>query len=591
MNNKIYNPYFSLIRTIWRYGIPWRGTIVKYYIVYILAAFIKCLGPYAFGRTIIILQNFHAGRLGEAIYWLVMGLGIKLIFFILHGPSRIIECNIALKIQQTFELNLYEKLSRLPLKWHQTHHSGVTTTRVKRASKALYNFAEDQYIYIQAIFTFLTSIGFLLWISIPIGILNLISGAIIMSIVILFDKKLIPLYNTENEIENKIGAVLIEYLNNMTTILTLRLGNLTHLTLTERMKTRWPSFKKSVSLNEIKWFSMEILLSIFQTIFMIGYIIYTLNSKETIVIGAIIMIFRYQWEAGSVFYSLTSQYSRLVRMHADVQGIEPLLVDMAKFTQATQINNVFITEWHTIRINELNFQHIKNTNICPTFSNLNFTIKRGEKIVLIGPSGGGKSSLLNILGGLYIPDNVKLWIDKNPFTFLEPLRNIATLIPQDPEIFENTLLFNISMGLPIKPNELEEIIQLSGFSSVLAKLPEGLDTIIYEKGLNLSVGQKQRLALARGLFAARFSSLISMDEPTSSLDLATESTVLKNILYTFSQKTIIISLHRLHLLPIFDRIIMLDKSVILADGSPDHLLNNIGPVKDLWEKYQINSII
>jgi ABC-type multidrug transport system fused ATPase/permease subunit len=582
------NPYFSLIRTIWHYGVPWRGTIIGYYVAYILARGIRNLAPYAFGKTIDILQNFKPNQLGEVIYWLSIGVGVVFVYWLLHGPTRIIERNIALKIQQAFQLNLYEKLTQLPLKWHQEHHSGNIVTRINRASDALFDFAEDQFIYIQTIVTFFTSIGFLLWISPIVGVLSLVTSAISMFTVIWFDSKLTRLYDTQNEIENRIGAVLFDYLNNMTTVLTLRLGSLTHGNLIQTMKAIWPSFKKDVVVNEVKWFTMEMILTITQTVLLIGYIIYTLNTTGAIMIGVVIMIFRYQWELGSVFQELSIHYSRLVHMNTDIEGIEPLLNDIKKLAHKPEGKEV-ARQWHTIELQELCFRHTNLAEDKPTFNNLNFTIKRGEKVALIGLSGGGKSTLLNLLSGLYTPAKVKLLIDGLAFNNLEPLRSIATLIPQDPEIFENTVSFNITMGLSAKPDELARIMQLARFTTVLEKLSEGLNTYIYEKGLNLSVGQKQRLALARGLFAARFSSLILMDEPTSSLDLQTEKEIFSDITRNFQDSTMIISLHRLHLLPLFSRIIMLDKQGIVADGPAKKLLNEPGVVQELWQKYQAHS--
>jgi ATP-binding cassette, subfamily B, bacterial len=165
------------------------------------------------------------------------------------------------------------------------------------------------------------------------------------------------------------------------------------------------------------------------------------------------------------------------------------------------------------------------------------------------------------------------------------LQAITTLIPQDPEIFENTILFNITMDVETTSDEICRATQLAGFSTVLATLPAGLKTDIREKGVNFSVGQKQRLALARGLFAARFSSLILIDEPTSSVDLPTEKAILSGTLDAFPDAAMIVSLHRLHLLPKFDRIIMLKDGVIIANGLTHDLLHNPGPVLDLWQTY------
>ena len=128
--------------------------------------------------------------------------------------------------------------------------------------------------------------------------------------------------------------------------------------------------------------------------------------------------------------------------------------------------------------------------------------------------------------------------------------------------------------------------KLAGFYKVLATLPQGLATDIREKGLNLSVGQKQRLALARGLFAARFSSLILMDEPTSSVDLATEKKILHGVIEAFPDAAVMVSLHRLHLLSSFDKVIMLHQGKVVACGRVDELLAQPGSVRDLWEGYR-----
>jgi ATP-binding cassette subfamily B protein len=575
------NPYFNLIRTVWQNGKPWRSTIVGYYCALIIAQLFLSLSPYAFGRTIDVLQNFKPERLPEVIFWLSVGVAVLLLFWLFHGPARVKERQVALKIQQAFRIRLYEQLTQLPLKWHQDHHSGNIITRINRASIALLRFAEEQFIYIQLIIKFLASIGFLLWISLPVGLLSLCTCILAISTVFLFDRKLIPLYRTANEIDNRVGAVVFDYISNMTTVLTLRLGELTRTNLFQRMISVWPFFRKEVLLNEVKWFSMGILLTTMQAIILIGYIVYTLDTTNAVMIGIVVMIFRYQWDLSEVFYGFSAHYSELVRMNTDVQGLQPILDDIERLAHVPQ-GAVLARQWHTFTINSLAFQHAGTT----IFNQLAFTVKRGEKIALIGTSGGGKSTLLNLLRGLYTADQASLTIDEVSFDSLEPLQAITTLIPQDPEIFENTIAFNITMDVETVPDEINRAVKLAGFSNVLATLPAGLETDIREKGLNLSVGQKQRLALARGLFAARFSSLILMDEPTSSVDLPTEKEILSGVIEAFPDAAIIVSLHRLHLLPKFDRIIMLSHGDIVASGLTADLLRNPGPVRDLWQAYQ-----
>ena len=583
----MHNPYFDLIRTVWHYGKPWRASIIAYYVAFIVAQGFLSLVPYSLGRTIDVLQHFEQGDLPQVIFWLGVGVGVLLVFWIFHGPARVVERTIALKIQQAVRLNLYQQLTHLPLKWHQNHHSGNIITRINRSATSLHRFAENQFIYIETIVQFLSSIGFLLWISLPVGLISLFSSIFIMMAVFFFDRKLIPLYNAENEIDNQVGAVFFDYISNMTTILTLRLRELTHSNLFQRMMVVWPFFRKEAIMNEMKWCTMMILLSIVQAIVLIGYTVHSLNTTGTIMIGLVVMIFRYQQELHHVFQELSFHCGEIVRMDTDVKSIQPILDDIGQLAHMTKGLEV-AQHWHTLEVTELDFHHAPGVARGQIFNKINFKIHRGEKIALIGLSGGGKSTLMNLLGGLYTPSQVTLKIDGVPFDSLEPLQAITTLIPQDPEIFENTIAFNITLDLPTELKDIEDIVKLAGFSNVLATLPEGLNTDIREKGLNLSVGQKQRLALSRGLFAARFSSLILMDEPTSSVDLPTEKEILSGVLDSFEDAAIIVSIHRLHLLPKFDRIIMLSHGAIVANGPTAELLNNPGPVYDLWQAYQEN---
>lgn len=578
------NPYFSLIHTIWHYGLPWRREIVGYYLAYIVAQVFWSLSPFAFGKAVTALQNFKAGQLYDVLFWLGASVVVILIFWIFHGPARVIERHIALKIQQAYRLYVYEKLTQTPLAWHQDHHSGNLITRLNRAALSLRQFGENQFLYIETIVQFFVSIGFLLWISVPVGILSFVASSLVTTIVFLFDKRLIPIYSAENEVENTAGAVLFDYVSNITTVLTLRLGALTHSNLMQRMMKIWPFFRRDAVLNEVKWFTMMMLLSLIQAVLLAGYIIHVLGVTGGVVMGVIVMIFRYQLEVSTVFHTLSAHYSELVRMDTDVRGMQPLLDEIEKHAHQLQGEST-VRQWHTIEISGLHFRHTTSGQRGGIFDGIDFKIRRGDKIALIGMSGGGKSTLLNLLSGLYTPSSVVLKIDALRFESLEPLKAITTLIPQDPEIFENTVGFNITLDLPASDEDILQVAKLAGFDSVLDTLPDRLNTDIREKGLNFSVGQKQRLALARGLFAARYSSLILMDEPTSSVDLATEKSILAGIIQAFPDATMIVSLHRLHLLPEFDAIIMLKQGKVTASGPAVELLHNPGPVRDLWLSY------
>jgi ABC-type bacteriocin/lantibiotic exporter with double-glycine peptidase domain len=203
---------------------------------------------------------------------------------------------------------------------------------------------------------------------------------------------------------------------------------------------------------------------------------------------------------------------------------------------------------------------------------LSLRIRRGQRIALIGGSGSGKSTLLALLRGMYFPrEGVALTVDGHAIPDWGRLAATVTLIPQEPELFENTILYNITLGLPYTRQEVNRVCQLVCFDEVLAQLPSGLDSNIQEKGTNLSGGQKQRLALARGLLAARNSSIVLLDEPTSSLDHRTEEQTYENLLEALSGKTVIAALHNLQLLRHFDYVYVLQGGYITEQGTPADL--------------------
>lgn len=170
---------------------------------------------------------------------------------------------------------------------------------------------------------------------------------------------------------------------------------------------------------------------------------------------------------------------------------------------------------------------------------------------------------------------------------LATINESVTLFPQEPEIFENTISYNITLGLPFQPDEIMSVCNSAHFSEVVEMLPQGLLSDIREKGVNLSGGQKQRLALARGILAARNSQVILLDEPTSSVDPKTEAMIYEKMFQAFADKAIISAMHRLHLLPQFDYIYVLDQGRIAAEGTFHYLRANSPAFQELW-KHQEN---
>jgi ABC-type multidrug transport system fused ATPase/permease subunit len=170
---------------------------------------------------------------------------------------------------------------------------------------------------------------------------------------------------------------------------------------------------------------------------------------------------------------------------------------------------------------------------------------------------------------------------------MQMLTSDVTLFPQEPEIFENTIRYNITLGLPFDEEQVARICRVAQFSDVITQLPNGMESHIKEKGVNLSGGQKQRLALARGILAAQESDIVLMDEPTSSVDPKTELLIYQQLFEEFKDKVIISSLHRLHLLPYFDHVYVLENGRIVAEGDFETLRTKNKSFQLLWKHQEM----
>lgn len=209
----------------------------------------------------------------------------------------------------------------------------------------------------------------------------------------------------------------------------------------------------------------------------------------------------------------------------------------------------------------------------PVLENINFSIRTGEHVALVGPSGAGKSTILHLLLRFYMPIEGQIRIGNMPINQITnyTLRSQLGLVPQDVALFSQTIKENISFGSPnANFTEIQHAAIQAEAHQFISELPEGYDTMVGEKGVRLSGGQRQRIAIARSIL--RKPSIMLLDEATSALDSKSEALVQKAIRKLCLDKTSIVIAHRLSTVIDADRIFVMDRGRIIAEGSHEHLL-------------------
>lgn len=567
------NPYLSLLATAWKYAGRERKRFILIYCMFAVANIIVSLNPLFYGWLVTELQENAAAVLRTAWIYALGYLILKFFEWTMHGPGRVMEQQLAFNVSRNFQDQLYGNILHLPVQWHQENHSGATINKSRKAHEALRSFLQNGFIYLYSFGKFVFSFTAMIYFSPLFGTIGIALGIVTIFIIMRFDRVFIKTLREVNTREHGVSSMLFDTLSNITTVITLRLEKIVHASFLEKLGNVFPPFKKNATINEWKWFAAQMMIALIYSVTVLGYIYQQWVPGETFQIGGLIVLIGYVTQFTSVFNDIASQYTQIVKFHTDIHNVADIEKAIAAMPERKE-EKPLPAEWNRIDISGLNFLR-PGTSLTekPTgLFDLSMRISKGERIALIGESGSGKSTLLALLRGLHNPaPGCKVTLNELLPAEMSNIASSVTLFPQEPEIFENTILHNITLGLPFSREEVLAACEEAQFTDVLNRLPNGLDTFIQEKGVNLSGGQKQRLALARGILAARNSDIILMDEPTSSVDPRTEKLIYTSMFETFKKKAVISSLHRLHLLTQFDYIYILRSGQVVDEGTYEHL--------------------
>jgi ABC-type multidrug transport system fused ATPase/permease subunit len=216
--------------------------------------------------------------------------------------------------------------------------------------------------------------------------------------------------------------------------------------------------------------------------------------------------------------------------------------------------------------------------------NFSYTFAGGKTTALVGESGGGKSTLIRLVLYLLKPTSGRILVDGQDLAEaqLAQYYESVSYIPQEPPVFDGTLLENLAFDRKPGQAQLEQVIRQVGLEEWVRGLPAGLQTVVGERGIKLSGGERQRLAFGRVLL--QDPKIVILDEPTSALDSLTEDFVTRNLRSFFQGKTVLIVAHRLQTVTAADEILVLEDGEILQQGQFEALAAAPGRFRELWEK-------
>jgi ATP-binding cassette subfamily B protein len=281
------------------------------------------------------------------------------------------------------------------------------------------------------------------------------------------------------------------------------------------------------------------------------------------------------WNTSQEIRNTVKQYSALK------QAVESIM-------QPHEIIDMPGAKQLVVKKGEIVFEHVRFNHAASDdealFNDLSLTISAGQKVGLVGYSGGGKTTFTNLLLRLFDIQSGKILIDGQDIKEVtqDSLRLQISLIPQDPTLFHRSLLENIRYGKPdASDKDVEKAAKKAHIHDFIMTLPEGYHTEVGERGLKLSGGQRQRIAIARAIL--KDAPIVIMDEATSQLDSLTERQIQNDAFDYMTGKTVTVIAHRLSTLQQMDRILVFEAGTIIQDGPHHDLLKQAGLYKTLWD--------
>ncbi len=372
-----------------------------------------------------------------------------------------------------------------------------------------------------------------------------------------------------------VNSGINEYLQNFKTVVYLNLFKRQEKDVAYKNEVSFKKYEKAEFLSALKWYNNNQLHALAWAV-VFGYGVFELG-RGNLNIGQLTTMMFFMSSFADNLSWVVWEFGLFIRRVNSLQRYSET------FGSVKKTPNIDKSE------NDINFQKLSIQNLSveregrETLSKMNFEIKKGQKVAIVGYTGSGKSTLLDTI--LKVITDYKGKVKLNNFDYKKlkvvDIANIFSVVPQEVQLFKDTIKGNILASNPNFQGDLNKILKICSLDSLIKKLPDGVDQELYEGTANLSGGERQRIGIARSLVQGQ--PILVLDEATASLDPKTEKEVVTSIIKNYPQMTMLYVTHKYSLLSNFDYILVINEGKIIQQGSFSELKNKDGLFKDLYE--------
>lgn len=557
----------------------------------------RLLGPYLFKEILDTVSELSKERLNNLIFLIAL-------MFIVYTLINVIDYyldkkifNVLISTEKFLLIAAQEKLVFLSLGYHEKENTGSKIVKVQKGVDKLLNLLENFTFEVaptifQSVFTFLL----MLWFDWQIALVFITAVPIFIIMTHKLNKKLYPLRKKRHDQYEVASGKMTQSIININTVKSF--------VQEQREIKEYSKIQSSIYEDESKEWKLALRMNFFKNLVIntgrVAVILFgvykTLNGTMTI--GSLVFFITLSEKVYFSLFRISRTYDRIQEATTSVDRLTKLL------EQETEVKNprngIRLKLKGKIQFDQVSFAYQNEKNKASAnkktkqaISDISFGVEKGETVALVGPSGGGKSTIVKLLYRHYDVSGGKILIDGVELKKLDlpAYRSQLAIVPQEVEIFDVSIAENIAYGNPKRGlDEIKKAAKIANADQFIDEMANGYDTLAGERGVRLSGGQKQRIGIARAIFSNP--KILIFDEATSNLDSQSERLIQKSMRDISKDRTVLVIAHRLSTIQSADKIIVIKNGKIAETGNHKSLIEKEGGIyRQLVELQKMGEII
>ncbi|MEM7175367.1 MAG: ABC transporter ATP-binding protein [Chlamydiota bacterium] len=483
---------------------------------------------------------------------------------------------LGIRVSRDLRKQYFDHLQTLPMSFHQKHTIGALASRVANDSHQISSSINSMILnYVHAPSKIITTLGLCFFISWRLSLVIFVGLPLVILPIMLVARKVKKVMRQLQRNQEQFTSVLVDFLAGIQTVKVFAMEAFSMKKYSEQ-NNRMAQLESKTAKYDLLTRPILHTITMFCLAAVIIFGMHVLDMKIA-EIAIFIGLLQQFYEPVKKFAEENSNVQKGVvaaeRME-EVLRLKPKHVEPAGLRALQRFQKKIVFD-------RLSFRYEKNW----VLRNLSFKIEKGETVALVGATGAGKSTIVNLLTRLFDWEQGEIQIDGQSIKRYtkKSVRELIAFVPQRPFLFKDTVAANIAYGRPFPKEDIVLAAKQAHADGFISELPQSYDTVLDEMGKNLSGGQQQRLAIARAL--VKKAPILVLDEATSALDAVSEKHIKLAIQELRGLVTQILIAHRLSTIENADRIIYLEQGRIAAEGTREFLLAHCAPFKLMWDTH------